>query len=275
MGNAASHQVQHDIVGPLLDAAALYEGSGGMLGLGLWRQVRKLIDEVVENYHEADHGIWEPRADPAHHVHSKLMNWVALDRALHIAPLFGGDRNERVWSRARDEIAREILERGYDSSSGTFVGIYGSHDVDATLLLMPIYGFLPPNDPRVERTVKRVIEELGDGRFIRRYVTEDGTGSGEGAFVLCGFWLAEALALSGRLDEALEVFSHHLSATNHLGLLAEEVDPASGALLGNFPQAFSHLGLIHAAARLDLALRMRDEGIERPPLLAFDTPFGR
>jgi GH15 family glucan-1,4-alpha-glucosidase len=124
----------------------------------------------------------------------------------------------------------------------------------------------------VERTVKRVIRELSDGKFLRRYRSYDGIDADEGAFVLCGFWLAEALALAGRLEDALEVFTNHLGAANHLGLLAEEVDPSSGAPLGNYPQAFSHIGLIQAAARLDLALRMRDEGIERPPLLDFDFP---
>ena len=272
IGNAARHQTQHDIIGPLLDAASLYEQSGGTLGLRLWRQIRKLVAESIENAGRPDHGIWEPRADPAHHVHSKLMTWVALDRALHLASLFGGDRHEEDWARARDRLTSEILERGYDESSGSFVGEYGGREVDATLLLLPIHGFLPATDPRVERTIKRVVQELGDGRFLRRYRSTDGIDGDEGAFVLCGFWLAEALALAGRLDEALEVFTNHHSAANHLGLLAEEVDPATGALLGNFPQAFSHIGLIQAAARLDLALRLRDEGVEQPPRLEFDFP---
>jgi GH15 family glucan-1,4-alpha-glucosidase len=272
VGNAARHQKQHDIIGPLLDAAALYEQSGGTLGLRLWRQVRDLVNQSIENVEHPDHGIWEPRAEPAHHVHSKLMTWVALDRALHLASLFGGDRHEQVWARARDRLTTEILERGYDESAGTFVGEYGGHEVDATLLLIPIYGFLPATDPRVERTIKRVIQELGDGRFLRRYRGGDGIDGDEGAFVLCGFWLAESLALAGRLDEALEVFTNHHAAANHLGLLAEEVDPATGALLGNFPQAFSHIGLIQAAARLDLALRLRDEGAKQPPRLEFDFP---
>jgi len=152
------------------------------------------------------------------------------------------------------------------------VGRYGGTEVDATLLLLPIHGLLAPSDPRVERTTKRVITELSDGKFIRRYHSADGIDAGDGAFVLCGFWLSEALALCRRLDEALEVFDNHLSAANHLGLLAEEVDPATAAPLGNSPQAFSHLGLIHAASRLDLALRLRDEGIDAPPYLPSDFP---
>jgi GH15 family glucan-1,4-alpha-glucosidase len=272
VGNAARHQVQHDIVGPLLDAASLHEQSGGTLGLRLWRQIRKLVNGAIDSSMEPDHGIWEPRAEPRHHVHSKLMIWVALDRALHLAPLFGGDRYERTWQQARERLRGDILRQGWDAERGSFVHHYDGHDVDATLLLMPIYDFLPPTDPRIEGTVARVIRELTDGKFLRRYRSDDGITSDEGAFVLCGFWLAEALALSGRVDEALEVFNNHLSAANHLGLLAEEVDGATGAPLGNYPQAFSHLGLIQAAARLDLALRLRDEGEDIPPRLPFDSP---
>ncbi len=270
IGNQARHQSQIDIVGALLDAAFLYERSGGTLAFRLWRHVREIVDAWIERSGEPDHGMWEPRSAPGHHVHSKLMTWVALDRALRLAPLFGGDAAEPRWLRARDALRSEILERGVDPRSGTFVRVYGGSEVDATLLLFPLYGFLPASDPRVSNTLKRVIEELSDGRYLRRYRASDGIETGEGAFVLCGFWLAEALALAGRLDEALEVFHNHLSATNHVGLLAEEVDPGTGAPLGNFPQAFSHLGLIQAAARLDLALRLRDEGADRPPHLALD-----
>jgi alpha,alpha-trehalase len=274
IGNAARLQIQHDIIGPLLDAASVFEQSGGTLSLRLWRQVRRLMNEAIPKAGEPDHGIWEPRREPAHHVHSKLMTWVALDRAVHIGSRFGGDREEPTWRHAREAIAAEILERGYDATQGCFVGEYGGRDVDASLLLMPIYGFLPPRDERVVRTIDRVIASLRDGPFLRRYRVDDGIESDEGGFVLCGFWLAEALALAGRLDEALDVFQTHLSASNHLGLLSEEVDPATGDALGNFPQAFSHLGLIQAAARLDHALRLRDEGSTEPPLLPYDRPPG-
>ncbi len=270
IGNAAAHQVQHDIIGPLLEAAYIYERSGGVIPLRLWREIRHLVDEAIDTIDQPDHGIWEPRSGARHNVHSKLMAWVALDRGLELAGLFGGDREQERWRRTRDELKRDILLRGYDEEHRTFVGEYGATDVDATLLLFPIYGFLPPTDQRVVRTVDRVRRELGDGKFLRRYLTDDGTGSDEGAFVLCGFWLAEALALAGRLDEALEVFHDHVGAANHVGLFAEEIDPSTGAFLGNFPQAFSHLGLIQAAARLDLALRQRDEGNEQPPRHALD-----
>ena len=272
LGNAARHQVQHDIVGPLLDATSLYERSGGTLALRLWRQIRKLVNQAVEHAEQPDHGIWEPRAEPTHNVHSKLMIWVALDRSLYLAPLFGGDRFESDWVRARDRVFEQILEKGYDSQTGTFVGSYGGRDVDASLLLMPVYGFLPPDDPRILRTVKRVVNELSEGSYLRRYRSSDGIAADEGGFVLCGFWLAEALALSGQLDEALEVFHNHVSTANHLGLLAEEVEAGTGTPLGNYPQAFSHLGLIQAAARLNRALRLRDEGVEAPPYLESDFP---
>jgi len=265
IGNAARDQRQHDITGLLVDAIELHERQGGALDLGLWRQIRVLVNQGAAWSAEPDHGIWEPRAEPQHHTHSKLMAWVALDRAVRMAPLFGEAEQARVWRAKRDALRAEILERAWNEEIGSFASVYGGSDVDATLLLFPIYGFLEATDPFARRTRERVVKELGEGRYLRRYRDHDGIGTEEGAFVLCGFWLAEALALAGQLDEALQVFNDHKSATNHVGLLAEEVDAATGRPLGNFPQAFSHLGLIEAAARLDFALRLRDEGIERPP----------
>jgi GH15 family glucan-1,4-alpha-glucosidase len=275
IGNGAANQRQHDIVGPLLDAALLHENKAGLTSLRMWREVRHLVDVAISTIDEPDHGIWEPRSEPDHHVHSKLMTWVAIDRGLQLAPLFGGDREHDNWVRAHQTLRRDIESRGYDADSGTFVGTYGGDSVDATLLLMPVYGFLPGDDPRMLRTLERVRNELGAGRFLHRYKVDDGIAGNEGAFVLCGFWLAESLAMAGQLDEALEVFVAHAGAANHVGLLAEEVEPSSGALLGNFPQAFSHLGLIQAATRLDLALRQRDEGVADAPKHAADLRWGR
>ncbi len=266
VGNAAASQVQHDITGPLLDAAWVYESSGGVISLRFWQEIRHLVNRAVETCHEPDHGIWEPRCEPRHHVHSKLMNWVALDRALRLAPLFGGDREQAQWLRTRDALRDEILDRGYDASLGSFVESYDHQGVDAALLATTLYGFLPPDDPRLTGTIDRVVAELGEGPFLRRYRIDDGIDADEGCFVLCGFWLAEALALSGRLDSALDVMQTHVGAANHVGLLAEEIAAGSQTALGNFPQAFSHLGLIQAAARLDLALRIRDEGSGNAPL---------
>jgi GH15 family glucan-1,4-alpha-glucosidase len=150
------------------------------------------------------------------------------------------------------------------------VSAYGGNEPDASLLLLPIYGLLSASNARVEATVDWVRAELGEGKYLHRYRADDGVGGPEGAFVLCGFWLAEALALAGHLDEAQEVFVAHAEASNHVGLLSEEIEPATGALLGNFPQAFSHLGLINAAARIDLGLRLRDEGSNSHPRFLVD-----
>jgi len=276
IGNGARDQRQLDVAGALLDAAWVYERAGGTLTLRLWRQLGALVEQSIALADTPDHGIWEPRCAPTHHVHSKLMTWVAVDRALRLARLFGGDAREPGWRAARDGLRDGILARGYDRRLGTFAGEYdlpdGASAVDAALLLMPLTGFLPAADERVRRTCERIRRELGEGPFVRRYRVPDGVAGDEGAFVLCGFWLVQDLALAGDLDAALEVFHAHLGAVNHLGLLAEEVDPASGAPTGNFPQGFSHLGLIEAAVRLDLALRLRDEGTLAPPRHALDLP---
>lgn len=259
VGNAARNQLQLDIDGSVLDAALLYEQTGGIITLRLWRHLRNLVEHAIKHRGDPDHGIWEPRSDPAHNVHSKLMAWVAIDRGLQISPIFGSPSTFASWTRAREELREEILRRGYNEGQGTFVGQYEGSEVDATLLLFPHYGFLPASDPRVQRTLERIQNELQEGCFLHRYHTGDGVEGKEGAFTLCGFWLAEALALSDQVDRAIDVFQSHLSAANHLGLMAEEINPATGAPLGNFPQAFSHLGLIQAAACIDRALQLRNE----------------
>lgn len=259
VGNGARDQVQLDTAGALLDAAYAYERGGGSLTLRTWRRLGAVVDEVAQRWREPDHGIWEPRDGKRHNVHSKLMSWVALDRGARIAPLFGDATKAEFWRHAANAVRAEVCDRGYDSSRGHFVAAYDHAHLDAALLLLPTSGLLTADDPRVSRTVDAIRAELGAGPFLHRYRTEDGVGGDEGAFVLCGFWLAEALAMAGRIEEAEEVFKAHAEASNHLGLLAEELDPGTGELLGNFPQAFSHLGLINAAARIDLALRLRDE----------------
>jgi GH15 family glucan-1,4-alpha-glucosidase len=265
IGNAARSQTQLDTAGALIDAAFLHERFGAGITLRTWRHLREVAEAVRLRWPMPDHGIWEIRSEVRHNLHSKLMSWVALDRAQRLAPLFGGgDDAKRFW-RSAEQIRAEVLENGLDASKQHFVGWYGGNEPDAALLLLPIYGLLPPADPRVQATVDWVQAELADGRFLYRYRAEDGVGGEEGAFVLCGFWLAEALALAGRIDEAQQVFVTHAEASNHLGLLAEEIEPSTGALLGNFPQAFSHLGLINAAARIDRALRLRDEGSTKLP----------
>lgn len=265
IGNGARDQVQLDTAGALLDAAYVYERGGGSLTARGWRILREVVDTAAQRWRQPDHGIWEPRAGKRHNVHSKLMNWLALRRGAELAPLFGSQELGARWQGIAHELHAELCSRGLDATGTRFVAAYDHDHPDASLLLLPIHGFLPPKDDRVMRTVEWIRSELGVGPYLYRYRSDDGVGGEEGAFVLCGFWLAEALAMAGRLDEAQEVFVAHAESSNHLGLLAEEIDPGSGALLGNFPQAFSHLGLINAAARIDLALRLGDEGSARVP----------
>ncbi len=270
VGNAAKDQLQFDTAGTLLDAAFLYERFGGSLNLRVWRHLCAVLDTVNRRWREPDHGIWEPRNGPHHNVHSKLMSWLALDRGARLAPLFGGREAAVVWQQAAHEIRADLIARGTSPDGRYFVSRYDGTEPDAALLLIGTHGLVPADDPRVIETVRWVASELGEGPFIHRYRGEDGVGGQEGAFVLCGFWLAEALALAGDLEAAQGVFSAHAESGNHLGLLAEEIDPASGELLGNFPQAFSHLGLINAACRIDLGLRLRDEGSTKLPRMLLD-----
>ena len=265
IGNGARDQLQLDTAGALMDAAYVYERGGGSLTARGWRRLRGVVDYVSAMWAEPDHGIWEPRAGKRHNVHSKLMSWLALRRGAQLAPLFGDQSLQTRWQQVADELHAELCARGLDRTGKRFVAAYDHEYPDASLLLLPIHGFLPPNDERVLRTVDWIQAALGDGPYVYRYRTDDGVGGEEGAFVLCGFWLAEVLAMAGRVDEAHRVFVAHAEASNHLGLLAEQIEPGSRALLGNFPQAFSHLGLINAAARIDLALRLRDEGSARVP----------
>ena len=266
-GNDARDQVQIDTSGALVDTAHLYELFGSTLTLRAWRKIQSVVERVRRVWTRPDHGIWEPRNGQRHNVHSKMMSWVALDRGAGIARSFGDSSLERAWLHDAEEVRADILARGLDPTGRHFVGAYGECRPDAALLLICTHGLLPDGDPRLRETVEWVRSELGDGPFVRRYLCPDGIDEPEGAFLLCGFWLAEALALEGRLDEAQEIFTAHVGASNHLGLLAEEIDPTSRELLGNMPQAFSHLGLINAALRLDYALRLRDEGSRLSPHL--------
>ncbi|MEZ4300629.1 MAG: glycoside hydrolase family 15 protein [Polyangiaceae bacterium] len=272
VGNGAKDQIQLDTAGALVDAAHLFEHFGGSLTLRAWRKIQHVIEKVSHQWRDPDHGIWEPRAGKRHNVHSKMMCWLALDRGAGIASVFGATDAREAWESAAAAVVDEVCARGLDSEGRHFVAAYGHDHADAALLLLPIHGFLPDDHPLMHETVDWVRKELGTGPFVHRYRTDDGVGGAEGAFVLCGFWLAEALALQGRLEEAQEIFAAHAESSNHLGLLAEEVDPTTREQLGNFPQAFSHLGLINAALRIDLGLRLRDEGTGKTPHLIRDAP---
>jgi alpha,alpha-trehalase len=265
-GNGARDQVQLDTAGTLVDTAHLYEYFGSALPLRAWHKLRHVIAQAAQHWREPDHGIWEPRSELRHHIHSKLMCWVALQRGAGLATIFGEDDSRDRWEHEARAIAAELCRHGTDAEHHHFIAAYGEPVADAALLLIPIYGLFPEEHPLVRNTVEWVRQQLSAGPFLYRYRgVDDGLCEPEGAFLLCGFWLAEALCLLGRLDEAQAIFVAHAEASNHLGLLAEQIEPLSRALLGNFPQAFSHLGLINAALRLDLGLRMRDEGESRRP----------
>jgi GH15 family glucan-1,4-alpha-glucosidase len=259
IGNGARDQLQLDTAGALLDAAYHYEQFGGSLTLRAWRRLRDQVEVVRKRWQEPDDGIWEPRGRRRHNVHSKLMSWVAFHRGAQLATRFGDQDLQSQWSDAAALARAQILEQGLDPKGRHFVNAYGDSTADAALLLIPIHELLPGDHPLVQQTVQQVVAELSDGPFLHRYRIDDGVGGAEGAFVLCGFWLAEALTMAGKIDQARDVFEAHVDSANHLNLLAEELDPSSGQLLGNFPQAFSHLGLINAALRIDDALRLRDQ----------------
>lgn len=265
IGNGARDQLQLDSVGAVVDAAYLYERFGDVLPLRTWRRIRNVVENLQNTWNIPDDGIWEPRGCRRHNVHSKAMCWLAFERAARLAPRFGDTNAAQTWGRVADQVHADIRQHGIDRSGRFFKAAYDGEHVDAALLVLPIHGFMPADHPLMMGTVRQVQAELGVGSYIHRYHVEDGVPGDEGAFVLCGFWLAEALAMMGRLDEAQEVFNAHAEASNHVGLLAEEVDPSSRMQLGNFPQAFSHLGLINAAVRIDLAIRMRDEGLHEVP----------
>jgi GH15 family glucan-1,4-alpha-glucosidase len=202
------------------------------------------------------------RGKRRHFVHSKVMAWVAVDRAVRTVERFGMDGDADRWRRLRDRIHEEVCEKGFDSERGTFTQSYGSRPLDASLLLIPAVGFLPPEDPRVVGTVEAVQRELCVDGFVLRYPTEesdDGLPPGEGAFLPCTFWLVDALAMIGRRDEAVELFERLLGLCNDVGLLSEEYDPRVGRLVGNFPQAFSHIGLVNSAMVLSRAERAPSE----------------
>ncbi|MBX3263718.1 MAG: glycoside hydrolase family 15 protein [Labilithrix sp.] len=267
IGNGARDQIQLDTTGAIVDSANLFERFGGTLTLHAWQKLASIISRAETQWRDPDHGMWEPRHGVRHNVHSKLMNWLAFDRGGHLATAFGRRDLADRWARCAAEVHADICAHGMDRTRRHFVSVYGEDRPDAALLLLPTAGFLPDDDPRIEATVSWVRRELANGPFVYRYHDADGVGGPEGAFVLCGFWLVEALALLGHLDEAREIFVAHADSANHLGLLSEEIVPSDRTLLGNFPQAFSHLGLINAALRIDLGLRLRDEGSSRAPHL--------
>jgi GH15 family glucan-1,4-alpha-glucosidase len=254
IGNDAYHQRQLDVYGGVLDAAYLYEQAGNLLELWQWEVLRNEIDFVCDHWHELDQGIWEVRAPAAAFGFSRLMCWVALDRGIKLAEQHGWEYNRARWTEVRATIHNDLTSHGWSDSVHAFTQRYGADDLDASMLVLPLVGFLPADDPRVRSTIEQIDHELGAGALIYRYHADDGLSSGEGAFLLCSFWMVDALIAIGELEEARRRFEQLLSYAGPLGLLSEEVDPASGCALGNYPQAFSHIGLINSACRLAAAL---------------------
>jgi GH15 family glucan-1,4-alpha-glucosidase len=266
IGNAAYQQQQLDVFGEVADAMfqALKAGMEPSLRGGEVRPV--ILDYLAKVWREPDEGIWEIRGAPQHFVHSKVMAWVAFDRAANNAEGFG--ELARQWRDMADEIHAEVCERGFDRELGSFVQAYGSTRLDASLLLIPIVGFLPAHDPRVRGTLRAIEDRLlVDGEFVLRYESEyagDGLPPGEGAFLACSFWLVDNYILQGRHAEARKLFDRLLARCNDVGLLAEEIDPLTGRMLGNFPQAYSHVGLINSALSLSREMGPVEERAESP-----------
>ena len=260
VGNAASDQVQMDIYGALMDAVSLYNDHGTPISYDLWVDLRRMLDWVCDHWREPDQGIWEMRGPPQEFVHSKVMCWVALDRGIRLAEKRGFPGSGDRWRVARDTIYEEIMAKGWSPKRQAFVQAYGSEALDASALLMPLVLFMSPTDPRVLKTIGAIQKDLASDHLVLRYRprdSPDGLKGEEGTFSLCSFWLVQALTRAGRLEEARILFERMLGYANSLGLYAEEIG-RRGEALGNFPQAFTHLGLIAAAVNLDRALGESD-----------------
>ena len=259
VGNGASDQHQLDGYGWVVDAAWVLTEAGQRLDGETWRMIAGFTDRVARTWGQPDAGIWERRDEPRHHVHSKVMAWLALDRGIRIAERRGGRSRRRVprWLAERDRIADDVRRNGYDAEIGSYTAAYGSADLDAAVLLLAVVGLEPDSSPRLASTVDAIRARLGaGGPLLYRYLGDDGLPGGEGAFLPCSFWLVQALARLGRTDEARALYDELLSLGGPLGLYAEEMDPATGEHLGNFPQALTHAALLQAA----LALQEADGG---------------
>ena len=254
IGNAAALQKQLDIYGELADALQHARLGGLAPGEASWDVQCELTEHVEKIWHDEDEGIWEVRGPPRHFTHSKVMAWVAVDRSIEAAEKFHLHAPLDRWRELRKRIHADVCQNGFNSQRGAFTQAYGSSALDASLLMIPLVGFLPCSDARVRGTIEAIGRELMVDGFIRRYIPEhanDGLPGGEGAFLACSFWYVDNLALLGRRNEAIELFERLLTCRNDVGLLAEEYEPHARRLLGNFPQAFSHVALVSSALNLD------------------------
>jgi GH15 family glucan-1,4-alpha-glucosidase len=257
VGNAAHGQMQLDVYGEVMDALHQARQGGISESADVWQLQKSLAAHLEKVWRNPDQGIWEVRGAPQHFTHSKVMAWVAIDRAVKSVEQYGLDGPVDRWRALRDEIHADVCEKAFDSELNAFVQSYGSRLMDASLLLMPLVGFLPPSDPRVQGTVAGIEQELLVDGFVLRYdseATDDGLPPGEGAFLACSFWLADDYMLLGRVDDAKQLFERLLSLRNDVGLLAEGYDPRAQRQLGNFPQAFSHIALVSTAFNMSQAL---------------------
>jgi alpha,alpha-trehalase len=260
VGNGAWDQTQLDVFGQFLLALELYQEKLGGLHPEIQQFVVDLANTAARRWKEKDQGIWEMRGDPRHHLSSKVICWAALDRAIKLAPQLGEHAKVEEWTAERDEIRRAVLERGWSEKRGAFAQSYDAHELDGAALLMPLVGFLPATDERMRSTIDAIARDLTADGLVLRYLVEeeggvaaDGLSGEEGTFVICSFWLVACLAQAGEIERAEELFDQLAGYANDLGLLAEEIDTHNGEQLGNFPQAFSHIGLIKAAWEIDKA----------------------
>jgi GH15 family glucan-1,4-alpha-glucosidase len=278
IGNGAGKQHQLDGYGWVLDAAWVLSRAGHPLYSETWRALSGFADYVAKRWREPDAGIWEIRGDGAHYVHSKLMGWLTLDRAIRIAETRRTpSRRLRRWRTERDAIAEQVRRQGFDDRQGTYTRTYGSSDIDAALLILPLLGLEEPNSVRVNGTIGQVRRQLtAGGPLLYRYPPgHDGVAGGEGAFLPCSFWLATALATTGCLAEAEEVFARTLEFGSPLGLFPEQIDPHTGAHLGNFPQALTHAALVQAALAIRAARQSPGPSVTRSPTLAGGQAAGQ
>ena len=260
LGNGAFDQRQNDVYGAVLDSILVHTKHSQRLPRRLWPIVESQAAGAMAAWREPDQGIWEARGEPRHYVSSKLMGWVALDRAAKLAEIRGDPERATTWRAAAEEVRADILEHGV-SDRGVLRQHYETDSLDASTLLAPLFGFLPGDDPRMRATVDAIAADLTDDGFVLRYrtdETDDGLSGREGSFLICSFWLVSALAIVGELQRARDLMERLLRVASPLGLYAEEFDAGTGRHLGNFPQAFSHLALIEAAGRIILAERIKE-----------------
>jgi GH15 family glucan-1,4-alpha-glucosidase len=253
IGNAAWNQFQLDVFGEVCDVLHVAHRKKIPLDESVWAVQRKLGEYLETHWRDPDEGIWETRGPRQHFVHSKMMAWVALDRLVKTIERSHAEGPLEKWRSVRDEIHQEVCRRGYDAKRNTFLQAYDSDELDASLLMMPLVGFLPPSDSRVHGTIAAIQRELTVDGFVARYRLNSTLGNlppGQGVFLPCSFWLVDALSSIGRQDEALALFERLATLANDVGLLSEEYDPAAKRFLGNFPQAFTHVALVNSAFNL-------------------------